>query len=79
MTARHWTLGNNGVGPALTQGDTSQILRVIRGSGEAIVNNESHPLVPDTAIWLKPGDSYRFLAGDEGLEILQGQDPGDDP
>jgi quercetin dioxygenase-like cupin family protein len=76
MVARRWVLEAHAQGPELTQGDTDQLLYVIYGSGNAIVNGEEMPLNKESMLWLEPGEKYHFLAGKDGLEILQGYAPG---
>ena len=78
MVARRWTLEPNATGPMLTQGDSEQLLYVIRGSGIALVNGEELPLDRESVLWLEPGEKYQFVAGDSGMEILQGYAPGEE-
>jgi quercetin dioxygenase-like cupin family protein len=54
------------------------LLYVIRGSGTAVVNGEDMPLNDESVLWLEPGEQYQFIAGADGLEILQGYAPGED-
>lgn len=77
MVARRWLLDPGAQGPELTQGDTDQLLYVIRGSGRAIVDGREFPLTEESVLWLEPGEGYRFIAGADGLEILQGYAPGE--
>lgn len=76
MVARRWVLEPSAQGPELVQGNTDQLLYVIRGSGTAIVNDQEFPLADESVLWLEPGEQYRFIAGQDGLEILQGYAPG---
>ena len=64
-------------GPELEQGETEQLLYIIRGSGIAIVNGEEMSVSDETVLWVEPGERYQFVAGEDGLEILQGYAPGD--
>ena len=77
MTARRWVLDAGAQGPELEQGQTEQLLYVIRGSGAAIVNGEEMSVSEETVLWVEPGERYQFIAGEDGLEILQGYAPGD--
>ena len=77
MVARRWIFQSNAHGPETTHGDVDQLLFVIRGSGAAVVDGERLPLAPESVVWLEPGERYRFEAGEEGLEILQGYAPGE--
>ncbi len=77
MVARHWYLDPEALGPTNTHGDTEQLLFVIKGSGSALVGEESLPLELESMLWLEPGDQYQFQAGPDGLEILQGYTPGE--
>ena len=77
MVARRWIFDPGASGPESTHGDTDLLLYVISGSGEAVVDGESMPLGTESVLWLEPGEKYRFIAGDDGLEILQGYAPGD--
>jgi quercetin dioxygenase-like cupin family protein len=77
MVTRRWVFESGARGPQLEQGETDQLLYVIRGSGQAIVNSEEMPLAEESVLWVEPGEQYQFVAGDEGLEILQGYAPGE--
>jgi quercetin dioxygenase-like cupin family protein len=77
MVARRWVLEPGVSGPELVQGDVDQLLYVIRGSGSAFVEGEAFPLSGESVLWLEAGERYRFLAADDGLEILQGYAPGE--
>ena len=77
MVTHRWVFEAGAQGPKLEQGDTDQLLYVIRGSGKAIVNGEEMLLTAETVLWVEPGEQYQFVAGEEGLEILQGYAPGD--
>lgn len=75
MEARRWLLDSGAHTPEMTHGDVDQLLYVIRGSGQAIANGEVMLLDPEAMLWLEPGDRYAFVAGHNGLEILQGHSP----
>ncbi len=77
MVTHRWVFEAGAEGPKLTQGDTDQLLYVIRGSGEAIVNGEAMLLTEESVLWVEPGEVYQFVAGEAGLEILQGYAPGE--
>ena len=77
MIARRWVLEPGARGPDLTHGDSDQLLYVIRGGGTAEVDTQALALSEESVLWLEPGERYCFVAGDEGLEILQGYAPGD--
>jgi mannose-6-phosphate isomerase-like protein (cupin superfamily) len=53
-----------------------QLLYVIRGNGTAEVDERTFPLEGESVLWLEPGEQYCFIAGENGLEILQGYAPG---
>jgi quercetin dioxygenase-like cupin family protein len=72
MIARRWVLAPGIRGPELVHGEEDQLLYVIRGSGMALVHGESLPLLEESVLWLEPGEQYQFVAGEDGLEILQG-------
>ena len=72
MIARRWVLESGARGPELVHGQTDQLLYVIQGEGTAIVNNQSFPLTEESILWLEPGETYQFIAGEAGLDILQG-------
>ncbi len=76
MVARRWVLEPGARGPVTTQGDTDQLLYVIQGSGRAQVDDRVLPLEPESVLWVEPGETYRFEAGPEGLQVLQGFAPG---
>ncbi|MFQ5611083.1 MAG: hypothetical protein ACE5H9_03025 [Anaerolineae bacterium] len=77
MVARRWRLEPGASGPDLEQGDAEQLLYVIRGGGAALVDGQALPLSTESVLWLEPGERYRFIAGEDGLEILQGYAPGE--
>lgn len=77
MVARRWMLAAGARGPLLTHGDADQLLYVIKGRGLAIVDGLEFPLADESVLWLEPGEQYQFVAGLEGLEILQGYAPGE--
>jgi quercetin dioxygenase-like cupin family protein len=72
MIARRWLLAPGIQGPELVHGQEDQLLYVIRGSGTAVVNGDSLLLLEESVLWLEPGEQYQFVAGKDGLEILQG-------
>lgn len=72
MIARRWLFASGAAGPELVHGRTDQLLYVIRGSGTAVVDGTTFPLAEESVLWLEPGETYQFVAGEEGLEILQG-------
>lgn len=77
LVARRWTFEPGAEGPWTTHGEVDQLIYVISGSGLARVNAISYPLQPESVLWLEPGDIYRFEAGPDGMEILQGYAPGE--
>jgi quercetin dioxygenase-like cupin family protein len=77
MVARRLALAPGAVGPELVQDEVDQLLYVIRGSGLAVVNGQEFQLGEESVLWLEPGERYYFIAGDAGLEILQGYAPGE--
>lgn len=77
MVTHRWIFEPEARGPKFEQGDTDQLLYVIRGSGKTIVNGEQMPLTGESVLWVEPGERYQFVAGEDGLEILQGYAPGD--
>ena len=72
MIARRWLFEPKATGPKRTHGQDDQLLYVIRGSGTAVVNGESLSLLEESVLWLEPGEQYHFVAGKDGLDILQG-------
>jgi len=77
MVTHRWIFEAEAEGPKLELGDADQLLYVIGGSGQAIVNDEEMPLTIESVLWVEPGEQYQFVAGADGLEILQGYAPGD--
>ena len=75
MVARRWLFEAGATGPELEHNDSDQLLYVIQGSGQAVVNGETLPLETESVLWLEPGERYHFVAGEAGLEILQGYAP----
>ena len=72
LLARRWQFEPGARGPELVHGRNDQLLYVIRGRGTAVVDSQSFPLSEESVLWLEPGEKYHFIAGDEGMEILQG-------
>lgn len=77
MVARRWLLDPGAQGPELIQGETDQLLYVIQGSGQAIVDDQTFSLSDESMLWLEPDEHYCFVAGPNGLDILQGYAPGE--
>ena len=77
IAAQRWSFEPLAVGPEQKHGDTDQLLYVISGDGTVRVNGESLPLEKETLLWLERDDIYQFVAGENGLEILQGYAPGE--
>jgi quercetin dioxygenase-like cupin family protein len=77
MVARRWVLEPGARGPSALHGDADQLLYVIRGSGVAVVDGKELSLDAESLLWLEPGEQYHFVAGRDGLEILQGYAPGE--
>jgi len=48
---------------------------VIRGRGQAYVNERAFPLSTEAVLWLEAGDGFYLEAGSDGLEILFCQAP----
>jgi quercetin dioxygenase-like cupin family protein len=77
MVAKWWTFEAGATGPEQTRGQADELLYVIRGSGQAIVDGQTFELDDESVLWVEEGEGYHFIAGDNGLEILQGYAPGD--
>jgi quercetin dioxygenase-like cupin family protein len=75
MIARRWIFEPGARGPELQHGDVDQLLFVIRGGGEAIVDGVTMRLSEESMLWLEAGERFQFAAGTDGLEILQGYAP----
>ena len=72
MVVKRWLFEPHAQGPYRTHGDSEQLLYVICGSGQAVVNGQTFELDDEAVLWLEPGEQYQFIAGSNGLEILQG-------
>jgi len=77
MVARRWIFQPGARGPEATHGQVDQLLYVIRGSGTAVVDGKRMSLDEESVLWLEPGETYHFEAGEAGLEVLQGYAPGE--
>lgn len=75
MIARRWVIEPGARGPEQQHGDVDQLLFVVRGSGQAIVDGEALALPEESMLWFEPRERYQFVAGVDGLEILQGYAP----
>ncbi len=67
-----WTFQPNATGPQHTRGQADEILYVIQGTGQAIVDGETFELDEESVLWVEEGEIYSFTAGENGLQILQG-------
>jgi quercetin dioxygenase-like cupin family protein len=76
MVARWWTFKPGTEGPRQRRGKADEILYVVRGSGTAVVDGQMFDLDDESVLWLEEDESYYFIAGENGLEILQGSAPG---
>lgn len=77
MVAKWWTFDVGTKSPQETRGKLDELIYVIRGSGQAIVDGETFELNDESVLWLEEGETYHFIAGKDGLEILQGYAPGE--
>src|SRR5574341_419639 len=77
MVARRWVLQPGATGPEIVHGDVDQLLYVAQGGGKAVVNGTEFALDHESILWLEPGERYHFVAGPDGLEIIQGYAPGE--
>jgi mannose-6-phosphate isomerase-like protein (cupin superfamily) len=77
MTARWWIFQPGAQGPKHIRGGADELLYVISGSGKTVVNEREFEIDDESVIWVDEGETYYFIAGDNGLEILQGYAPGD--
>ena len=77
IVAQHWSFEPFSMGPEQEHEDTDELLYVISGEGTIRINDTALILERETVIWLEPGDVYQLIAGEMGLEILQGYAPGD--
>ena len=75
MVARWWTFQPGATGPKRTRGAADELLYVVRGSGQAIVDGQTFELTDESVLWVEEGETYQFIAGNDGLEILQGYAP----
>ena len=55
--------------------DQERFLYVIRGHGTLLVNGSPSPIDEESVIWVEPGDRFAFVAGDNGLEVLEALSP----
>lgn len=76
IVAHRWSFEPLAHGPQKKHNNTDQLLYIISGSGAAQVNGDRLPLEKETVLWLEQGDVYQFIAGEHGLEVLQGYAPG---
>ena len=78
MVACWWIFQPGAHGPDQTRGKEEELLYVIRGSGQAEVDGQTFDLDDESVLWVEEGETYHFVAGENGLEILQGYAPGDE-
>jgi quercetin dioxygenase-like cupin family protein len=55
--------------------DGERFVYVIRGQGQAYVNERAFPLSTESVLWLETGDTFYLEAGSDGLEVLFCQAP----
>ena len=72
IAAQRWSFAPDAAGPETSHGSAEQLLYVISGDGTVRVNGGTFALEQEAMLWLEPGDIYQFIAGESGLEILQG-------
>jgi mannose-6-phosphate isomerase-like protein (cupin superfamily) len=77
MVARWWIFNPGAIGPAQVRGEADEMLYVIRGTGQAVVDEQRFDLDGESVLWVEEGETYYFIAGETGLEILQGYAPGE--
>lgn len=77
IVASRWSFEPLATGPETIHGSTDQLLYVISGSGRVRVNGDTLTLERESVLWLERGDTFQFLAGENGLEVLQGYAPGE--
>ena len=63
MVARRWVFEAGATGPETTHGDHDQLLYVIAGNGQAMVDGNIFPLDHESVLWIEPGETYHFQAG----------------
>ena len=78
MVARWWTFQPGVEGPKQKRGKADEMLYVIRGKGQAVVEGQIFELDDECVLWVEEGETYYFVAGNGGLEILQGYAPGEE-
>lgn len=76
MAAFRWSFEPHATGPQFTHGDYDEMFYIIAGSGSVVISGRRMPLEAESLLWLEPGDSGHFEAGQRGLEILQAYAPG---
>jgi quercetin dioxygenase-like cupin family protein len=72
LVVRRWSLQAGARTPETPHEESEEMLYVVQGSGYALVGEQYFELSAESMLWLEPGDSYRLIAGNEGLEVLQG-------
>ena len=77
MVARWWTLQPGAQIPAQTRGRAHEMFYVIRGTGRAVVDDQTFDVDDESVLWVEENETFYFVAGENGLEILQGYAPGD--
>lgn len=77
MVARWWVIEAGAQAPEHQRGTSDELLYVIRGTGKAQVGEQVFELDDECVLWLDEGECVQFVAGEEGLEILQGYAPGE--
>jgi quercetin dioxygenase-like cupin family protein len=55
--------------------DGERFVYVIRGKGQAYVNERAFPLSTESVLWLETGDTFYLEAGSDSLEVLFCQAP----
>lgn len=76
MVARWWAFEPGARGPKQTRGKAEELFYIIRGGGKAVVDGQTFELDDESVLWVDEEETYYFVAGENGLEILQGYAPG---
>jgi mannose-6-phosphate isomerase-like protein (cupin superfamily) len=61
--------------PTFEPSEKERFVYVIRGNGQAHVEDQSLPLESESVVWLEKGDAFSLEAGSGSLEVILCQAP----
>lgn len=70
LQVEHITLKTSAESSLFEAVPAERFVYVIRGVGQAYINERAFPLTAESVLWLEKEDAFYFEAGADGLEVL---------